>query len=274
MKDSKNEAYLLFLHPAARRFAVIVLSMTALFLAGCGQREIVLEHVDSRLAVQESSTDGEGSSAEENSSTEDLSPVEVSRMADEETSAGTAANSKSVMYVHVCGAVASPGVYELPEGSRIYQAVEAAGGFLENADQEWCNQAQTLHDGDSLRIYTGDETRALQEEGITPSADCFGITASVSAERIQTGMLADQAQETAPGQASAGSSQAETGKIDLNSADADQLMTIPGIGKTRAEDILSYRRTHGRFENTEELMQISGIGSGLYEKIKAYVTAL
>lgn len=287
MKDDRNEAYMLFLHLGTCILAALLLLFTVAFLTGCGRREIVVERLS-----------GGTESAQET----DLRAEKVSE-AGEDAKAAAEADLKAdpFIYVHVCGAVRTPGVYELPEGSRIYQAVETAGGFEENADQEWCNQAQELHDGDSLKIYTRKETKALRKQGKTPSSDCFGITASVSSDRILAGTLAAGAQVSSTGKIVSnggntdpdgdislnsgstdsagtvslnGASADQAGKIDLNSADADQLMTIPGIGQTRAQDILSYRRTHGRFESTEELMQISGIGTGLYEKIKEYVTVL
>ena len=296
MNDSRNEACMLFLRTASHRFAAAMFFLAAFLLTGCGRREIVVERMDSIPAAEESSRPGEqsqdtafsGTSDETSGRADDIQePVSDIPQASENITAFdrmTPASGETavtadpvmdpVMYVHVCGAVASPGVYELPEGSRIYQAVEAAGGFLESADQEWCNQAQVLHDGDSLRIYTREESLELREEGKTPSLDCFGITASVSADAVRAGTLAQGVQEPVLEQTGADSSPSTAGKIDLNTASEEELMTIPGIGKTRAADILSYRRTHGRFGSTEELMQISGIGTGLYEKIKEYVTAL
>lgn len=139
------------------------------------------------------------------------------------------------VYVYVCGAVAAPGVYILPEGSRVYQAVEAAGGFLPEAAQEIVNQAQPVFDGQQLFIpfleETGEET----------------------ASRYITGLPDD-------------------GRIDLNSASEEDLCSLPGIGEAKAQAILSYREQHGAFSSVDELMQVEGIKEGIYNKIQDKIT--
>ena len=153
--------------------------------------------------------------------------------------------------VYVYGEVAVPDVYILREGSRIYEAVDAAGGFLENADREWCNLAQILHDGEMLQIYSTEETGRMRDAGLTPQADCFGITPPAG----DTGAAGDTP-DGAPG------------RININTATKEQLMTLPGIGQSRAGDIISYRERHGAFGSIEEIQKISGIKSAVFEKIK------
>lgn len=167
-----------------------------------------------------------------------------------------------VMAVHVSGAVLSPGVYEMERGSRICDAVRLAGGFLPDADTQWCNQAQPLADGDHLTIHTLAQTQSMKEEGLTPVMDRFGIVSSLGAEH--------SAEEGTAGRGQNIGSAAGTGddRVDLNTADEAQLMTLPGIGESRAQDILAYRSRNGRFTDTEELMQISGIGQKIYDRIK------
>lgn len=147
--------------------------------------------------------------------------------------------------VYVCGAVECPGVYCLRENVRIYEAVEAAGGFRPEADQEWLNQAGTLQDGEKLRIYTLEETSQMRTNGQTEQ----GISVDAQGEH-------------------AASSSAADGKINLNTADREQLMTLPGIGESKAEAVISYREEHGMFQKIEEIMNISGIKEAVFLKIK------
>lgn len=132
------------------------------------------------------------------------------------------------IYVHVCGAVVNPGVYELPTGSRVYEAVQAAGGFTEEADANYVNQALALTDAVQLVIPTVEEAEAWQTQD----------------------------------------GQADDGKININTASESQLCDIPGIGAVRAAAIAAYRQEHGAFETIEDIMKVSGIKQGTYDKIK------
>lgn len=138
-------------------------------------------------------------------------------------------------YVHVCGAVHHPGVYRLPAGSRVYEAVLLAGGLLDTACEDGINQAQEVADGQMIKVLTAEEAKEQ--------------------ETVQTG-------------------EPETdGKINLNTADAAALMTLPGIGEAKAASILSYREEHGGFSSAEEIKNITGIKEGVYSKIKDRITA-
>lgn len=140
-------------------------------------------------------------------------------------------------YVYVCGAVKNPGVYQLFSKSRVYEAVLAAGGLLENACEDSINQAEEVSDGQMIRILTKEEAKEapMQKEGAAASG-------------------------------------ASDGKINLNTADAGALMTLPGIGESKARSILSYREENGGFSSVEEIMNITGIKEGVYSKIKEYIT--
>lgn len=132
------------------------------------------------------------------------------------------------IFVYVCGAVKQEGVYELPAGSRVYEAVAKAGGFREDAAKTQVNQAEVLQD--EAQIYV--PTFAEQEEQQTQ----------------------------------------EDGKVNLNTASKEELMTLPGVGEAKADSIIAYREQQGRFETVEDIMQISGIKEGLFVKIKDYIT--
>lgn len=140
------------------------------------------------------------------------------------------------IYVYVCGYVQSPGVYALGPGARIYEAIEAAGGMAEEADASYVNLAQVAED--QMQIYIP------------------------SLEETASGTFARDTAGTEGGQE----------KVDINTASADQLDALPGIGPSKAEDIINYREEHGGFSSVEELMDIPGIKSGIFDQIKDLVT--
>ncbi|MCI8514265.1 MAG: hypothetical protein HFI93_06495 [Lachnospiraceae bacterium] len=136
--------------------------------------------------------------------------------------------------VHVCGEVQSPGVYVLDAGSRIRDAVAAAGGMKENAAADYLNLARPVEDGEKIRV---PDVTEIPE-------DLYGG-------------LPEETKES---------------RVDLNTADAERLMTLPGIGKAKAAAILAYREEHGAFSSVEEIRQVSGIGEAVYEKLKEFIT--
>ena len=145
--------------------------------------------------------------------------------------------------VFVCGAVKNEGVYFLSEGSRVIDAVNAAGGYREDADRVYVNQAEYVYDAERVMIPTIEEAQALK---------------ATVGEAIQD-----------PGQVSG-----QSGKslININTASRSELMQIPGIGESKAERIIAYRENHGRFGSVEEIRNVSGIGDGIYEGLKDYIT--
>lgn len=181
-----------------------------------------------------------------------------------------ATQQSGVIYVHVCGAVAHPGVYELEAGSRVYEAVRQAGGFSENADQNYVNQARALEDGVMLVIPTKEEAADARERETAAAAgkaqegasEKLGIVQGGTAEGL--GIVGDTPRDGQGGDDSVVSG----GRININTASEAQLCEIPGVGATRAAAIVSYRETHGAFEKPEDIMKVSGIKEGMYEKIK------
>ena len=132
--------------------------------------------------------------------------------------------------VFVCGEVRKPGICYLSKDSRIFEAVEQAGGFTEEADTTYWNLAEKVYDGQ--RIYVPKPGEAVPEH-----------------------LASDNMYDA-------------SGRLDLNAATTEELMKLPGIGQKKAEDIVSYRKTVGRFQTTEELMNISGIKESLYLGIR------
>lgn len=146
----------------------------------------------------------------------------------DETDAG---ETQEQIYVHMCGEIAVPGVYAMPEGSRLVDAVNAAGGLKKGADVRAVNLAQEITDG--MQIYIPSE----QEE---------------------------QEAQAQPGNAY----RQGDGRIDINHAGLEELCSIPGIGESKASEILRYREQNGAFGRIEDIMKVTGIKQGLFEKIK------
>lgn len=144
--------------------------------------------------------------------------------------------------VHVIGAVARPGVYNLPTGSRVQDAVRAAGGLLAEADKEAINLAARLEDGEQLEV------------PYLPGMEPVG-TPSSSFQVI-------------PGDSGAPSSSL----ININTATLEELDTLPGIGPTTAQKIIDYREQHGPFARIEDIMNVSGIGPATFERIQDLIT--
>ena len=161
------------------------------------------------------------------------------------------------LVVHICGAVSAPGVYELPAGSRIIDAVEAGGGFLPEADEACCNLAEEIVDGCQIYIMTKSESCAdgqtEKKAGIQTSPDSDMQTTDRNVRSNSTPAL-------------------ENGLVNLNTTDVAALMTLPGIGESRAKAIISYREQHGAFAQIEDIMKISGIKQAAFSKIKDKIT--
>lgn len=157
------------------------------------------------------------------------------KVATEATTETKAASSK--IYVYICGQVKHPGVYTFSSGERIVSAVKAAGGFTEEAAQENINQAEKMKDGQQIYVPSKKEA----EESFLAKADSKNENDS-------------------------------SDKININTAGKEELMTLPGIGESKAGDIIAYREEHGPFSKTEDIMKIQGIKEGIYSKIKDSIT--
>lgn len=160
---------------------------------------------------------------------------------------------QAMIYVDVCGAVANPGVFQLAAGSRVFQAIEAAGGYLPEAAQTCVNRAGVLTDGQQLYILTQEE---MERQGLDP-AEMAGASdgqMNGSAGTGQNAGLTVQAQQD--------------NRININTADEAQLTTLTGIGATRAQAIISYRQENGPFAVIEDIMNVQGIKEGTFAKIK------
>lgn len=135
------------------------------------------------------------------------------------------------IYVDISGCITNPGVYEMEHDARMNDLVEKAGGLCKEADIEGINLSQKLEDEMKIHVYKVGENSSKLEE-TTPR-----------------------------------STKAASNKVNINKADLSELTTLPGIGKTRAEEIISYRNTN-KFKSIEDIKNISGIGEKTFEKLK------
>ena len=162
------------------------------------------------------------------------------------------------IYVDVCGAVVNPGVYELSSDSRVFQAIEKAGGYLPGAAASYLNRARSLSDGQQIYVPTQEE---VDSQTIPLTQDETAQDGMVQEGTAQTGTAA---YNTADG---TGTTQAGQ-RIDLNTADVSQLSTLTGVGESKARAIIAYREENGPFTSIEDIMNVPGIKEGTYEKIK------
>ena len=139
----------------------------------------------------------------------------------------------TMIFVQVAGAVASPGVYELKTGSRVYAAIEAAGGLLDSADDSDINQASVLEDGQKIYVYTVEEKLKEQESALDAAIN--------------------------------------DGLVDINKASEAELTTLPGIGQNKARQIVEYRQSNGTFTSIEDIKNVSGIGDGIFKQINSLI---
>ena len=159
--------------------------------------------------------------------------------------------------VDIAGAVAHPSVYILPSDSRVYQAVNAAGGLTANADTRNTNLASLLSDGTKIYIPSKEEVKTESKTtGIKPgNAYIGGSTAPTAAAAAETG-----------------AADSKNALINLNTATSVQLQELPGVGPATADKILAYRQKYGAFSKKEELMNVSGIGEKTFAKMQALIT--
>lgn len=144
---------------------------------------------------------------------------------------------QDLITVDVKGAVKSPGIYDLPVGSRVNDAVQKAGGLTEQADSKSLNLAQKVSDEALVYVPTKGEEAVSQQTG-------FGTASSISKEK----------------------------KVNINKASLEELKQVKGLGGKRAQDIIDHRETNGKFKSVDELKTVSGIGAKTIEKLKDYVT--
>ena len=181
----------------------------------------------SQTSVKETNLPAEVSAVSKDSSSE----KEVKKEEKEESP------EQDLITVDVKGAVKSPGIYDLPVGSRVHDAVQKAGGLTDEADSKSLNLAQKVSDEALVYVPTKGEEAASQQAA-------SGTTPSTSKEK----------------------------KVNLNKASLEELKQVKGLGGKRAQDIIDHREANGKFKSVDELKKVSGIGAKTIEKLKDYVT--
>ncbi|MRI81930.1 hypothetical protein GIY11_07845 [Aerococcaceae bacterium DSM 109653] len=150
-----------------------------------------------------------------------------------------------IIYVDLKGAVAKPGVYALPLGSRLFDVIEMAGGLLPDAATQSLNQALLLNDQMLIYIFTHEEYAAEEEENMK----------LLSIVEEDSGLLSQQAQ-----------------LVNINTANASELENLPGIGPKKASAILQFRQENGSFKGIEGLLEVSGIGQKTFDQLAPFIT--
>lgn len=178
---------------------------------------------------------------------------------------------KSV-FVDVKGAVKNPGVYELLENKRVIDAIELSGGFLENSNTNNINLSKKLKD--EMVIIVDFEKDVIEEEITCPSINEENKKDNIVNEQIKNDALINDEKEEInndilDNELNNGSNL--NSKISLNTATKEQLMSLPGIGESKALDIIEYRN-NSLFKSIEEITNIKGIGNSIYDKIKEFIT--
>ncbi|HUH96010.1 MAG TPA: ComEA family DNA-binding protein [Anaerolineales bacterium] len=159
------------------------------------------------------------------------------------------APTQAPIVIQVIGAVVKPGVYSMPDGSRVQDAVNAAGGLLAEADPNSINLAARLEDGQQIRIPSVGGPSAAAPATARPP---FSVISTPTQSVLPT---------AAPGRL-----------VNINTATVQQLELLPGIGPVTAQSIVSYRQLHGSFQYIEDIMDVPGIGPATFDNIQDRIT--
>lgn len=219
-------------------FLIVLSVMTVGILTGCRDKNAS----DQSELVTVEERQNRGDSEKENSETGKKQKEESEPREEEKGTKTDTKESMKMCYVHVCGAVNSPGVYKLTSDSRLFEAIQMAGGLTADAAGESLNQAEPVEDGSRIYVPTKDE--------------------------VKNGVQDSMFQDGAPTEAAENQTSVDDGKVDINTAAKEELMTLSGIGEAKAEAIIRYREEHGKFRKIEDLMGVEGIKEGVFQKVK------
>lgn len=159
-----------------------------------------------------------------------LDELDTGSVSEDDTDTGHSDDADDTIYVYACGEVVYPGVYEVKSDCRMFEVLSLAGGVTAEADLSRINQAELCYDGEKIYVPASGEYDTFQD-----------------------------------GEAGSGFSD---GRVNINTADSEELQQLKGIGASRAEDIISYREKNGKFPDIEAIMQVPGIKQGTFDKIK------
>lgn len=250
-------------------FFLFLYLFPVLMLTACTSRDDIVLELDGRGNEAENAPETNAEStavAEGELSAESISAAKEELSAESVPEAGTVSGTGPIqetvlpdIYVHICGAVENPGVYILAAGSRVYEGVAAAGGFRKDACEDFVNQAGILQDGQRLVIPTTEEAEAAKADGSYPAL-WQEAARNTEVQNPGAGGMADD------------SSGNTDGLVNINTATESELSAIPGIGTGKAAAIVQYRQENGYFASIEDIMKVSGIKEGTFNKIKDKIT--
>lgn len=211
--------------------ACLMGAVLLLGLCGCGVETDSLEALlaESQMTAQSAASGQDGNKAQRTNKEQD-GIMEQSE------------DQNQTLWVHICGYIKRPGIYEMPTDARLYDVLMAAGGFLDGANENALNLADYLKDGSKIYV---PGLSATNTEG--------------AAEDTENSQWESESEE-------------EDARININTASGRLLETIPGIGPAKAQEIMTYRKENGPFETIEEIKEVAGIKDALFEKIKAFIT--
>lgn len=242
-----------------------------LFLSGCARRERQTDGLDelpladgTPVQSGQPGRDPQGQTGAPDNGREDTDAQELAPVQGSGAQASAAAQGADIAgaaerenvtdvsecYVYICGAVKEPGVYRMGQDDRIYAVIERAGGFSEAACEDYVNQALKVADGLKIWIPTIEEAKKAASGEALSAADSGGLTYPPLPEEDSTG------------------GQSGSGLVNINTAGEEQLCTLTGIGKAKAQAIIAYRMEHGNFARPEDIMNVTGIKQSGFEKIK------
>ena len=207
-------------------YFITVLTMAVFILTACRKNDATVYFASENIQadhdedISHQSTENSDTSVKESSSENEDQAAEV--------------------VVYVCGEVNDPGVYHLPNKSRVCDAIESAGGMTDDAGRDFWNLASEVYDGQMIYVPTKEEV----ESGSIPKPDTENTDVSSG----------------------------DSSKININTASKEELMTLAGIGESKADNIIKYRQENGSFSAVEDLTNVSGIGESIFNKIKDSIT--
>ncbi len=173
--------------------------------------------------------------------------------------------TSETMKFNIKGAVANPGVYEFKQGERVVDAIEKSGGLLENADTSVINLSKNLFDEMVIVIYTNEEVNNMKQNNVIVQY----VEKSCDCPKLENDACLVEKDVNSPDN---NNNLNISSKVSINTATIEQLQTLNGIGKSKAEAIIKYRSEHGSFKTIEEIMNVSGIGEAIFAKIKDNIT--
>ena len=230
-----------------KKIIFVILCMNMCICQGCSDEEVM--EIISEEGNKEQFSDNEQISDNAIDVAKDTGVENTEKTENIET------NDSQSFVVYVSGYVNNPGVYELSAGSRVIDAIDAAGGYSKEAYDNYLNLASLIADGQMIYVPSEEEVESGSiERGVASGADGSGVGGVTGGN-------------------GGGNSSGSGALVNINQASKEELMTLPGIGESKADKIIAYREENGRFSTPEGIMEISGIKDGLYNKIKDKICA-